>query len=218
MPEPRAGGASPLPRPPAPPPPAPAIPDPAAAAPHPSARVVLPRAAESCLPATAAFPHVPAPLFGRRAALLSLLALAACGGGGQMRSGQTGRLGGSGLHPNETPLIRQRITYWARHYDVPATLVQRVVRAESAHRPEARNGAHLGLMQLSLETARVMGYRGPAEGLLDPDTNLRYGVRYLRGAWMVAGGDPDRAVMWYRRGYYDEAKRRGLLTRTGLAG
>lgn len=156
---------------------------------------------------------------GRRTALLSLLALAACGGGGgETRSGTNGRIGGSGLHPNETPLIRQRITYWARHYDVPATLVQRVVRSESAHRPEARNGAHLGLMQISLGTAAVMGYRGPAEGLLDADTNLRYGVRYLRGAWLVAEGDPDRAVMWYRRGYYDEAKRRGLLTRTGLAG
>jgi soluble lytic murein transglycosylase-like protein len=61
-----------------------------------------------------------------------------------------------------------------------------------------------------------MGYRGAPEGLLDADTNLRYGVKYLRGAWLVADGDPEEAVGWYARGYYYEAKRRGLLEETGL--
>ena len=61
-----------------------------------------------------------------------------------------------------------------------------------------------------------MGYRGTPEGLLDADTNLRYGVKYLRGAWMVANGSHDRAVKWYASGYYYEAKRRGLLEETGL--
>ncbi|MDX1780914.1 MAG: lytic transglycosylase domain-containing protein, partial [Thalassovita sp.] len=31
-------------------------------------------------------------------------------------------------------------------------------------------------------------------------------------------GDEDKAVMWYARGYYYEAKRRGLLRETGLRG
>ena len=39
----------------------------------------------------------------------------------------------------------------------------------------------------------------------------------LRGAYLVSGGDIDRAMMWYARGYYYEAKRRGLLEETGLA-
>ena len=46
-------------------------------------------------------------------------------------------------------------------------------------------------------------------GLLDAETNLKYGVKYLRGAYMVAGGNQDAAVKWYSRGYYYEAKRKG---------
>ena len=148
----------------------------------------------------------------RRALLLGLLALAACGSGG----GDSAQIGGAGLYPNETPQLRQRINYWAGHYQVPSSLVQRVVVRESRHNPGARNGSYYGLMQLAPQTARTMGYRGPAEGLLDADTNLRFGVKYLRGAWLVADGDPDRTIMWYSRGYYYEAKRKGLLRQTGL--
>ena len=42
------------------------------------------------------------------------------------------------------------------------------------------------------------------------------GGRDLRGAWLVAEGNRDRAVMWYAKGYYYEAKRMGLLRETGL--
>ena len=41
-------------------------------------------------------------------------------------------------------------------------------------------------------------------------------MKYLRGAWLVADGDRDEAVAWYARGYYYEAKRKGLLEETGL--
>jgi soluble lytic murein transglycosylase-like protein len=61
-----------------------------------------------------------------------------------------------------------------------------------------------------------MGHKGPASELLDAETNLKYGVKYLRGAYIVANGDPDAAIMWYARGYYYEAKRKGLLVETGL--
>jgi len=82
--------------------------------------------------------------------------------------------------------------------------------------PGARNGPYYGLMQIHPDTARSMGYRGWPAGLLDAATNLEYGVRYLRGAWLVSGGDRTRAYDWYRRGYYYEAKRLGLLEETGL--
>jgi soluble lytic murein transglycosylase-like protein len=120
------------------------------------------------------------------------------------------------LHANETPELRALIEGAAREHGVPVALVQRVVVRESTHRPEARNGPYYGLMQILPATARGMGYQGPAEGLLDAETNLEYGVKYLRGAWLVAGGDQDEAVGWYARGYYYEAKRLGLLEETGL--
>lgn len=140
---------------------------------------------------------------------------AACGG--SRRKMRASSRNAPGLYPNETPELRASINRWADHYAVPRDLVQRVVIRESAHRPDARNGRYMGLMQIDPRTARTMGYSGSDSGLLDADTNLRYGVKYLRGAWMVADGDPDRAVGWYSRGYYYEAKRRGLLRETGLA-
>ena len=120
------------------------------------------------------------------------------------------------LYPNETPELRSLIEGAANSHGVPVALVQRVVVRESTHRPGARNGPYYGLMQILPATARGMGYQGSPEGLLDAETNLEYGVKYLRGAWLVSGGDPEEAVGWYARGYYYEAKRLGLLEETGL--
>ena len=111
---------------------------------------------------------------------------------------------------------RALIRKYAAMYDVPEDLVHRVVIRESRHRPGARNGPYYGLMQILPATARGMGYKGSDSGLLDAETNLKYGVKYLRGAYMVAGGDYDDSVKWYSRGYYYEAKRKGLLKATGL--
>jgi len=120
------------------------------------------------------------------------------------------------LHVNETPELRALINKYADLYGVPRPLVHRVVIRESRHRPGARNGPYFGLMQILPQTARTMGYSGVPAGLLDAETNLKYGVKYLRGAWLLADGSHDRAVMWYARGYYYEAKRRGMLRETGL--
>ena len=122
------------------------------------------------------------------------------------------------LYPNETPELRQLIEAAAEENDVPVALVQRVVIRESTHRPAARNGPYYGLMQILPATARSMGFRGQPSDLLDAQTNLRYATRYLRGAWMVSDGDMDTAVSWYARGYYFEAKRRGLVRETGVDG
>jgi soluble lytic murein transglycosylase-like protein len=67
-----------------------------------------------------------------------------------------------------------------------------------------------GLMQIRLGTARAMGYTGSAEGLLDAQTNMTYAVKYLAGAYRAAGGNEDRAVALYARGYHDVAKAQGF--------
>jgi soluble lytic murein transglycosylase-like protein len=101
----------------------------------------------------------------------------------------------------------------ARHAQtegVPEALVHRVVIRESRYHPRAVGaGGAMGLMQIKYSTARAMGYTGSPAGLLDADTNLTYAVRYLAGAYRVAHGNPDRAVMNYARGYYDGARREG---------
>ena len=96
--------------------------------------------------------------------------------------------------------------------NIPTGLVHRIIIRESRYNARAVGlGGALGLMQIKHATARALGYSGSAEGLLDADTNLTYGVRYLAGAYRVADGDQNRAVGFYARGYYYDAKRRGML-------
>ena len=92
---------------------------------------------------------------------------------------------------------------------VPASLVARVIRRESGGNPRAVSRGNYGLMQIRLGTARAMGYSGSAAGLLDPQTNMTYAVRYLAGAYRAAGGNENRAVALYARGYHDVAKTQG---------
>jgi soluble lytic murein transglycosylase-like protein len=108
------------------------------------------------------------------------------------------------------------ITTAAAEHGVPETLLHRIIKRESNYNARAYHGGHWGLMQIKYETARSMGYRGPAAGLLNPETNLRFGGRYLAGAYLVAGGNSERAVRLYSSGYYYEAKRKGLLEATRL--
>ena len=93
---------------------------------------------------------------------------------------------------------------------VPVSLVHRVIMRESRYNARAVSGGNYGLMQIRLETARAMGYRGSAEGLLDPAINVTYAVRYLAGAYRAAYGNESRADALYARGYYGEAKTRGF--------
>lgn len=149
----------------------------------------------------------------RRSVLALTLAVAGCAAAGQPPGYESDH---SALHPHETPELRRMIVHYARLYDVPPSLVHRVIWRESRYNPDARHGPYVGLMQILPATARKMGYRGSARGLLDPDTNLRYGVKYLRGAWLLSHGNQERAISYYARGYYYEAKRRGMLSETGL--
>jgi len=115
------------------------------------------------------------------------------------------------LYPNETPELRAQINKWADFYEVPQTLVHKVVIRESMHRPWAINRSYYGLMQILPATARSMGFQGEPQDLLDAETNLKYAVKYLRGAWMVSDGSEATAVQRYARRHCYEAKRRRLL-------
>ncbi|PWG18182.1 transglycosylase SLT domain-containing protein [Salibaculum griseiflavum] len=147
-------------------------------------------------------------------AFLGLVLLAACGSGPP--DAETRKLAPVALYPGETPQMRALVEEYAAVHDIPEALLHRVIQRESDYRPGARNGPYWGLMQILPETAAQMGHSGPPETLLDAETNLKYAGRYLKGAWLVADGDIDAAVMWYARGYYYEARDRCLLVETGL--
>lgn len=115
-----------------------------------------------------------------------------------------------------SPELDALIEKYAAHHEIPLQLLRRVVNRESTFNPAARNGPYWGLMQILPATARTMGYKGTPQGLLDAETNLKYAGKYLRGAYITAGGNHDLAVRYYSRGYYYDAKRKGLLEETGL--
>jgi soluble lytic murein transglycosylase-like protein len=102
------------------------------------------------------------------------------------------------------------ITHHAAANNVPEDLVRRVIKRESGGRPHVVSAGNYGLMQIKLPTARAMGYTGTAAGLLDADTNMTYAVKYLAGAYRVAGGNSSRAVHYYAAGYYYAAKAKGV--------
>ena len=105
----------------------------------------------------------------------------------------------------------------ARHAaanNLPENLIRRVIKRESGGNARAVSKGNFGLMQIRLGTARAMGYRGSAAGLLDADTNMTYAVKYLAGAYHAADGNANRAVHYYAAGYYYAAKSKGLLNKT----
>ena len=122
----------------------------------------------------------------------------------------------SGTYAGNTPQMQAMIRRHARSLRLPPELLDHVVRVESGYNARARNGSYYGLMQVSPDTARSMGYRGPESGLLDAETNLRFAGAYLRGAYVVADGNQRRAYELYKKGSYYEARNRGLLEETGL--
>ena len=112
-----------------------------------------------------------------------------------------------------SPELNRLIKRYAGLYGVPESLVHRVVHRESKYDPKAyhKDGPYWGLMQIKYSTAKAMGYQGAPQGLLDAETNLKYAIKYLRGAWLVADNHNDDAIRLYARGYYYDAKRKDML-------
>jgi soluble lytic murein transglycosylase-like protein len=97
--------------------------------------------------------------------------------------------------------LRHVIEQSARDNAVPVALAHAVIRIESNYNWKIVHAGNYGLMQIKLATARSLGFAGTASALLDPATNLRYGLKYLGGAYQQAGGDLCRTIMKYQSGH-----------------
>ena len=88
---------------------------------------------------------------------------------------------------------------------LPPAIADAVAYVESGYDAGAVGGVgELGLMQVRPATAAMLGHAGPAGTLLDPATNIRFGVAYLARAWTLARGDLCRTLMKYRAGHGEE--------------
>jgi soluble lytic murein transglycosylase-like protein len=89
----------------------------------------------------------------------------------------------------------------ARTEGVDVDLAFRLVRIESGFRSDAVSHAGaLGMTQLMPVTAGDLQPGITREQLMDRDTNLRLGFRYLRTLLRVYGGDREMALHAYNRG------------------
>lgn len=97
---------------------------------------------------------------------------------------------------------RQLIERESLAFGLPPALVDAVMAVESRYNSAVVGmDGEVGLMQVMLPTARMMGFMGTSAELATPDVNVHYGVRYLAGAWRLAHGDLCTAAMKYRAGH-----------------
>jgi soluble lytic murein transglycosylase-like protein len=102
------------------------------------------------------------------------------------------------------------VARYASDSGVPAALAHAVIRVESSCRPKSRGSAgEIGLMQIKVGTARMLGYSGSASGLFDPETNIKYGIRYLAMAYRLAGRDTCGTILRYNAGHGAKRMNRG---------
>lgn len=94
------------------------------------------------------------------------------------------------------------ISKYALENHVPVELATAVVQIESNFNPRKRGSAgEIGLMQVKPATARMMGYKGSVKALYDPDTNIRFGMKYLAKAQELGGGGTCGTILKYNAGH-----------------
>lgn len=98
------------------------------------------------------------------------------------------------------PDLRALVARQAAVHGVPAPLAHAVVTLESRYRPHIVHRGNYGLMQIRFGTARALGYRGAPAGLLNAETNVRFGMKYLARGWKASGGDVCRTIAHYQTG------------------
>ncbi|MCO5065384.1 MAG: transglycosylase SLT domain-containing protein [Rhizobiaceae bacterium] len=94
------------------------------------------------------------------------------------------------------------IARYASEYKVPLPLAHAVIQVESNYRPGIVGRAgEIGLMQIKPATARMLGYGGTVAGLHDPETNIRFGMKYLSMARELGDGSTCGTILKYNAGH-----------------
>lgn len=114
------------------------------------------------------------------------------------------------VKPTEVGIFLKRIELYevyikreAQTQTIDPVLIRAMIWQESnGHKDPPHLGIEEGLMGLSLPAAEDMGYKGTREGLIDPETNIKYGVAYLRHQIDRYNGNVTKGLVAYNAGYY----------------
>lgn len=101
--------------------------------------------------------------------------------------------------------IRAMVVSEATAQNIPPKLALAVVQVASRYdaRRQGEDG-QIGLTQIRLRIAKQFGFKGSEEDLWEPRTNLKWGFKFLAGAYKRANGDTCKTIMKFTGGYYVE--------------
>ncbi|WP_367782896.1 lytic transglycosylase domain-containing protein [Mesorhizobium marinum] len=114
--------------------------------------------------------------------------------------------------PKPEDRYRRIVQKYALENGVAIELAHAVITVESNYKVYSLgNAGEVGLMQIKPATARQMGYDGTKTGLFDPETNIKYGMKYLGKAQKLGDGTTCGTILKYNAGH--GAKRMNPVSR-----
>lgn len=92
-------------------------------------------------------------------------------------------------------------------YHLPPGLLSALCYVESKHKADAihhddGNSDSIGICQIKLKTAQMMGFKGTAHDLLNPKINTTYAAKYLKHQLNRYENDSPKSVAAYNTGTY----------------
>jgi len=94
------------------------------------------------------------------------------------------------------------IERYAAENGVSIELAHAVITVESNYKVDSLGKAgEVGLMQIKPTTAAMMGYSGSTRDLFDPETNIKYGMKYLGKAQRLGDGTTCGTILKYNAGH-----------------
>lgn len=104
-------------------------------------------------------------------------------------------------------MILIALTAASAHMELPKGMIESICYVESKYKATALHkddGGEdsVGLCQLHLSTAKLMGYKGTQKGLLDPKVNAFFAAKYLKHQLARYKGNQIKAIAAYNAGSY----------------
>lgn len=93
--------------------------------------------------------------------------------------------------------------------ELPTGLLSGLCYVESAHKISAKkkekdSSYSLGVCEIKLNTARMVGFVGTSESLMKPGVNIKYAAKYLKYQIVRYHGDLYKAIGAYNSGTYHQ--------------
>ncbi len=90
-------------------------------------------------------------------------------------------------------------------YNLPPGALEAVCYVESRHNVNAIHhhdgkGTSLGICQIKLNSARLVGFKGSEKELMKPAVNIEMSARYLKHQLIRYNGELSKALIAYNRG------------------